>query len=111
MTNAPHELPIPVRPTPKTRTQRTQNEWKSLVDSFATSGLTKTAFCKKQGIATSCLYRWQKVFAGQSPSADFVDITAPVSTAPPSLPHVDGNPRWQVELELGAGMVLRVRTD
>lgn len=110
MTSQTLELPVSVRPTSKIRTQRTRDQWKSLVAGFATSGLTKTAFCKKQRIATSCLYRWQKVFASQPTSADFIDITKTVSSAPTAQRLADNNPQWQVELELGAGIVLRVRT-
>jgi hypothetical protein len=103
------ELPYPLPLNPKKRAQRTRGQWKSLVDEFTTSGLTKTAFCKKNGIATSCLYRWQQVLARQTAMAEFIDITEPVA-AVVSAPPVDGNADWQVELELGAGMVLRLRT-
>jgi hypothetical protein len=73
----------------------------SLVDGFATSGFSKAAYCIKQGIATSCLYRWQKVFPGQRASADLMVITESVSSPLP----VDGNSQWHVELELGGGIV------
>jgi hypothetical protein len=109
MTTSTIELPSPLPLNPKKRVQRTRGQWKSLVDEFTTSGLTKTAFCRKKGIATSGLYRWQQVFARQSTTAEFIDITDPVA-AVASAPPVDGNADWQVELELGAGMVLRVRT-
>ena len=110
MTNHALELPVTTQPKSNTRAQRTRAQWKSVVDDFASSGLTKTAFCRKRGIATSCLYRWQKVFAGQLASGNFIDITEPVSSAPSASPRTDGNPHWQVELELGAGMVLRLRS-
>lgn len=109
MTTSTIELPSTLPRNPKTRVQRTRGQWKSLVDEFTTSGLTKTAFCKKMGIATSCLYRWQQVFAGQSAAAEFIDITEP-DAAVALPPPVAGNADWQVELELGAGLVLRLRT-
>ena len=104
------DLPAPGQPKPKARIQRTREQWKALVDEFASSGLTKVAFCNKHGIATSCLYRWQKVFAEQPVLADFIDITQPVAGAGAELPAADNNKQWQVELELGAGIVLRLRT-
>jgi len=104
------DLPAPVETKPKTRVQRTREQWKALVDEFATSGLTKAFFCKKHRIASSCLYRWQKVFAEQPVLADFIDITQPVPGATPEPPAADNNKQWQVELELGAGIVLRLRS-
>ena len=103
------ELPAPAQTKRKTRVQRSRDQWKTLVREFAASGLTKVAFCKKHGIATSCLYRWQKVFAEQPVLADFIDITQPVAGATPAPLAADDEP-WQVELELGAGIVLRLRT-
>ena len=109
MTTSTIALPSPLPLKPKKRIQRTRGQWKSLVDEFTTSGLTKIAFCKKRGIATSCFHRWQQVFAGQSAAGEFIDITEPIA-AVASPPPVESNADWQVELELGAGMVLRVRT-
>lgn len=110
MNNTHLELPDPVRLKSKVRTQRTRAQWKSLVEDLTTSGLTKAAFCKKRGIATSCLYRWQKIFAGNSAAPDFIDITRPVTSALPTQAVTDTNLHWQVELELGTGIVLRIRT-
>lgn len=110
MTTSTIELPSPLPVKPKSRTQRTRGQWKSLVDEFNASGLAKTAFCKKKHIATSCLYRWQKVFTGQPAAAEFIDITEPLARTAPTLADPVSDGQWQVELELGAGMVLRVRT-
>jgi len=109
MTTSTIALSSPLPLKPKKRIQRTRGQWKSLVDEFTTSGLTKVAFCKKKGIATSCFHRWQHVFAGQPAASEFIDITEPI-TAAASPPPVAGNADWQVELELGSGMVLRLRT-
>ena len=95
---------------PRTRSMRTQAQWKALLEEFNTSGLTKSAFCKKHRIATSSLYRWQQLLAEQMGDLDFVDITQPLSNAPAPLPAQARDNDWQVELELGAGVVLRLRT-
>ena len=93
----------------KNRVMRTEGQWQALLDEFNTSGLTRSAFCKQHGIATSSLYRWQKVLTGPSPAAGFIDITEPVVQAAPTLPVPGNDSHWQVELELGAGVILRVR--
>ena len=96
---------------PRTRIMRSRSQWKALLGEFDNSGLTKSAFCKKHQIASSSLYRWQKFFAEQAGEVtDFIDVTQPLSSIPPAVPaHASGND-WQVELELGAGIVLRLRT-
>jgi hypothetical protein len=89
----------------------TRRQWKALLNEFNDSGLTRSAFCEKHRIATSSLYRWQQIFAEESGAAtDFIDVTPPLSStpAPPPAHALDND--WQVELELGAGIVLRLRT-
>ena len=98
------------QPKPKTRVMRSQAQWKALLEEFKTSGLTKSAFCKKHRIATSSLYRWQQLFAEHAGPTDFIDVTQPLSGTPlPPPAHARDN-NWQVVLELGAGIVLRLRT-
>jgi len=106
-----HPEPQP-QPTPRRRARimRTQEQWKALLEEFTTSGLTRATFCKKHRIATSSLYRWQQLFERAS-NADFIDVTEPLVNAPGSshpTPVRDND--WQVELELGSGIVLRLRT-
>jgi hypothetical protein len=106
-----HPEPQP-QPTPRRRTRvmRTQDQWKDLLEEFNTSGLTRAAFCKKQRIATSSLYRWQQLFSNRGSDADFIDVTEPLANVPKShsVPVRDND--WQVELELGSSIVLRLRT-
>ena len=110
MTTSALDIPSFTLPRPKSRITRTKAQWKSLVEEFHVSGLTRAAFCKRHGIATSCLYRWQKLVAEESVPTDFVDITEPVTRATDTRSFADTSSDWQVELELGAGVILRVRT-
>ena len=99
------------KPKPRTRVMRTQRQWEALLNEFNGSGLTRSAFCKKQRIAASSLYRWQQLFAEQSGgTTDFIDVTQPLSSTAPPVPAPVRGSDWQVELELGAGIVLRLRT-
>jgi len=110
MTTSPLDTLSLTLPGPKRRVTRSRKQWQSLVEQFNTSGLTKTAFCKRHGIATSCLYRWQKELAEEFTSDTFIDITEPVATQKTVSPVPATRNHWQVELELGAGILLRVRT-
>jgi hypothetical protein len=94
---------------PTNRVMRTETQWQALLDEFNISGLTRSAFCKQHRIATSSLYRWQKVLTEPSAADKFVDITESVAKTAPTLHVPDNNSHWQVELELGAGVILRVR--
>ena len=93
----------------RARVMRTQEQWKALLEEFNTSGLTRAAFCKKHRIATSSLYRWQQLFEHAS-HAGFIDVTEPLANAPRSHPVPVRDNDWQVELELGSGITLRLRT-
>ena len=94
----------------RTKVMRTKAQWKTLLDECQVSGLSKSDFCKRHKISTSSLHKWQKYF--DSPSIDtgdqFIDITEPLNYETP-LPPVHANAHsWQVELELGSGMILRI---
>ena len=95
---------------PRTRVMRSRSQWKALLEEFNTSGLTKSAFCKKHRIATSSLYRWQQILVEHTGATDFIDVTEPLSSVPVPAPSRARNNDWQVELELGAGVVLRLCT-
>ncbi|MBR9871472.1 MAG: hypothetical protein GYB26_10060 [Gammaproteobacteria bacterium] len=106
------ELSTAARPRKRRRrVDRTQEQWKAMLNVYDNSGLTKAEFCKQQGIATSSLQRWLKFFRDQSqPSSPFIDITESLSSATPGqTPATDDTRPWQVELELGNGVTLRVR--
>lgn len=107
-----HPAPKPhANPRRRARIMRTPEQWQALLEEFNNSGLTRAAFCKKHRIATSSLYRWQQFFVEQSGGvADFIDVTEPLARAPEPRPTQAHDNHWQVELELGAGMVLRLRT-
>ena len=104
-------LPSPQQPRPKKRIKRSRGQWQSLLDDFHRSGLTKVAFCKQRGVATSSLNRWQRMLEGQPEGGNFVDVTEPLSVAPVSAStRRDSDNAWQVELALGNDIVLRIRT-
>lgn len=101
----------PSRPQPKPakRIMRSRIQWKALLEEFNTGELTKAAFCKKHRIATSSLYRWQQILSQGTGDTDFIDVTEPLSITPAPPVHERDN-NWQIELALGTGIVLKIRT-
>ncbi len=69
-------------------------EWRELLADFDLHEGTKAEFCRHHGISPGSLSYWR----GKCGTAGFVRIEAPGLA-----------PGWDVELELGDGMVLRLR--
>jgi transposase-like protein len=40
-------------------------KWSKLVSDYTQSGLSRTGFCREQGISPSALYQWQKYLSGE----------------------------------------------
>ena len=109
MTSAATDLSKSPTNPPRTKVMRSKAQWQALLNESRTSGLTKTDFCKKHKISASSLHKWQKYFDAQLTGAEFIDITENLhQEAPPQSAHPGEHP-WLVELELGYGMILRVR--
>lgn len=90
---------------------RSDKQKQALLIEYPHSGLSKANFCKKHKISTSTFYKWQKDFSKQQSVAEFVDITDKViSKKAVAVASASSGELWQVELDLGSGIVLRVRT-
>ena len=92
---------------------RTAAQWRELIERYNRSGLTRRAFCAQQGIGESTLGAWQRRLRNAAPPtpettqapALFTEVSlrgAPDGRDPPA-------PCWDVELDLGDGICLRVR--
>jgi putative transposase len=83
------------------RVRRDRAQWQRLIEEQAASGLTQQAFCTRRRVAYATFCTWKRRLGD--------DINA----QPPGFVEVDLDeapmPGWDVELELGEGIVLRVR--
>ena len=103
--------PSTATPNKKTKTRRTPEQWRELIAGFEQSDLTLDKQCASQGIATSGFYQWRKRFEQEehgSSQPAFVEMVPPIanSHSPVSPRPING---WRIELELGDGMILRLR--
>jgi putative transposase len=90
--------------------------WRTLLDRFATSGLTAVAFCRREGVSPASLYRWRALI-GDKPARR--TIMAPFADAPESIDFVDlgclgeraASNRLDLRLDLGGGLTLHLVRD
>ena len=95
-------------PTRQRQIRRSREEWAELVARFEASGETREEFCAEMGIGASTLRRWCSRFRARTPTAStaapvFVELPAEEKNASASVQP------WEVELQLDAGVVLRLR--
>ena len=103
-----------------TSRQRNAAQWRELIERFSRSGLTRKAFCAREGIGESTLGAWQRRLRNTAPTALegsrkvgsdqglFAEFTLPGSTDG-DRPAEQCTQPWDVELDLGDGMCLRIR--
>jgi len=97
------------------RARHTAAQWRKLIERFDRSGQTRGNFCAAHGLALSTFDLWRrKLGEAQAPADEahpeslFVELTNATEPAGLSRTAV-GAGAWEVELELGAGVVLRLR--
>ena len=98
----------------KHRARRTAAQWRKLIDRFDGSGQTRAQFCAANGLALSTFDLWRRKLGETQAAADeappeslFVELTNATEPAGSRTPA--GGGAWEVEVELGAGVVLRLR--
>jgi len=83
------------------RIRRSREAWQRLVDEHAASDQTQTAFCAERGISVASFGNWKRRLAAEAASDDpWVELPQPSNVRASS---------WEVELDLGAGVCLRLR--
>jgi hypothetical protein len=94
--------------TNRARIRRTPTQWRALFARFKQGEQTREQFCIEQGISLSSFDRWRTKLR-KAPSTQAVISGAPMFvelTPETSSPMTSA---WDVELQLGAGIVLRLR--
>ena len=98
-------------PHRKPRVVHDEASWRQLIAQYETGSLTQKSFCQQHRISVSSFHKWRNRFKHED-EGNFIDISnaiVPTHHTPESAVEQE-NSVWQVELELGQGMVLRVRS-
>ena len=86
---------------------RSQEEWRRLLSRQAESGADVVAFCRSESISVGSFYRWRRRLSGEGGT----EIRS--AGGEPHAAILDrgalgcGGGRWELELALGGGLVLR----
>ena len=83
------------------RVRRDRAQWQRLIEEQAASGLTQQAFCTRRRVAYATFCTWKRRLRDEVNAQPLGFVEVDLDEAP--------MPGWDVELELGEGIVLRVR--
>lgn len=85
----------------KRRIRRSRDEWQRLIDEQAESGQTQSAFCAARGISVGSLQNWKRRLAAPD--------VAPEPWLELGTLAEARSATWDIELELGDGVCVRLR--
>lgn len=90
--------------------RRTRQQWKELIELQPGSELSPPKFCEQAGVSYQSFMAWRKKLETPNTQStqppQFVELTAPVNTTAPG--ESMSVSEWQVELDLGNGIQLRI---
>ncbi|AGA88888.1 hypothetical protein Thimo_3773 (plasmid) [Thioflavicoccus mobilis 8321] len=94
-----------------TRVRRTHADWQAVISRAERSSLSTAAFCAGEGISTASFYLWRKRWRASNPPQGDVGEEAPefLDLGLLSRPANTEGASWDLELDLGDGVVLRLR--
>lgn len=89
--------------------RRSTEQWQQILQQYEASHLTQTAFCENNSIAPSSFCKWKKALKGNGVKANpFIELPFGLDTDPrPSRDQAQSH--WRIELDLGQGVLLRLR--
>lgn len=86
------------------RTRRSEEQWRAVMVQFERSGLGAEAFCAREGIAASTFWNWRSRLQRDG-SVKSTESASPFI----ELMSDSGAQAFDIELDLGRGVVLRMR--
>jgi|ERR1700716_377354 transposase-like protein len=94
------------------RIRRSASVWRQLFSQQSDSGLSVPDFCQREGINASLFRRWRSTLKGAAKGHRMRARAEPTAEMP--VPFIDlgdlrsGGSRFEVRLELGAGVTLSI---
>ena len=85
------------------RVRYSSSQWQAMLAEFTSSGLTVAAFCRDRGVSPATFYLWRQRLSSAPPL-----VSSPTFLELPGVAVLPSAMRWQIELELGDGIILRL---
>ncbi len=92
----------------QSRIRRSATRWRDIIRQYKQSGQTQAEFCNGYSLALSTFSRWHQRLTGHSDCVPDSE-TGFIELSPHESPATDSSALWDVELQLGTDMVLRLR--
>jgi hypothetical protein len=92
---------------PQTQSRRSQDDWNQLMTEYEAGELTQRQFCERHQLAYSTFCYWRKRLSAGAVGTELAATSVPLIELP-LLPK-RGQSDWRLELELGQGVVLRLK--
>lgn len=88
--------------------RRSREQWQAIIRDYEASGRSSGEYCQEHGLTPSVFANWNRVFrsGGGNGNSPFIELPSPLAHVLNPDPPDKG---WRVELELGEGVVLRLR--
>ncbi len=86
------------------RRRRSVSEWSSIIADHRVSGLSARAYCDRSDLALSTFAKWRRRTRVTTTDVGFVAVGCETQVEQPN-----STPNWDLELDLGDGMTLRLR--
>jgi hypothetical protein len=80
--------------------RRNRDQWRRLIDEQAGSAMTQAAFCRAKAISLASFQNWKRRLSAEEPGEPWFELGT-LGSAQAA--------RWDIELELGGGIWLRLR--
>ena len=98
------------KPRPRRRVRRSQEQWRELLARFAQSGQSREQFCAEQDLSAGSFTQWQrKLRKPVAGGANVAEESVFIELAPDAPGAATPSGPWELELQLGVGVVLRLR--
>lgn len=92
--------------TTNTQSRRTKTQWQQLLNDFDAGQYNVVEFCKLHQVSCSTFYQWRKKLMDE-PKDDAAPLFVQMSQS--DNLQSSTTPAWDIELELGAGIILRMK--
>lgn len=89
---------------------RSAAEWAQLIEQQRECGQTQAAFCRRRGLSRSTFQYWKRRLREESapPVMPWMELVPPGDPAPAADATGGVRGSWEIELDLGDGICLRL---